>query len=532
MNDLKKIKDLFSLTSLKKLKNKLNEQSTTKFTLWVCTSVFLFSYWLISRNNGFFSGDMAIIGTITRDFGQGKFYSWYFYGQDYFGNLEPIFLALLTKITGNSINSLYFWEHFWYYVSSILIMLSIPKVNRWQAIVSTFALYFGVRYYNYLYFPQGFAFTLLILIVFYYIFQRVYSNELKLRSWVFVLTGIFTTISIWFNPTVVVILPVLFVIYIYKIYSKQITLEVSSVYSTIIGLVIGAIPFTLAYIATSGKNLDWFISNRASNLIGGIVYFTTDFIYFFVDEKSLKLGSTAEILKSSFTDPRNLFAILFSLAIIGVILISFKSWKEMFVRLAFLIFSAAVLINKELGVDSPLFDKIRYMIPVYTFILIVIIAGQTTAAKDKISKVFKIACSTIIIIIACFGISRSWNLLKNPNRGLQTYEIVTGKLAFDYETKYLYCENFHDMCMAISYLGYEYGINVQMMDEEGGVLKSSLRNPSKIGVVDKAYAENKNVYSLVPEKSLNSACKVVEVFSLVPESTKYYLLEGKNSDCK
>lgn len=526
-----KIKSYYS-----KLKNWLNLSSTNNFIWLVCSCIFALSFWLISRNNGYFSGDMAIIGTITKDFSSGKFYSWYFYGQSYFGNLEPMFLAIVTRITGNSINSLYFWEHFWYYLSLLLIFITIPKLKNWQTILAILSFFFAVRYYDYTYYPQGFAFTLLIIISFYALFQKVYSEQIKFASWQFALVGFITTVSIWFNPTVAIIFPIFLIIYGYHVYLKKETLNYVHFVWGFFGLALGIIPFALAYFQGDGYNLKWFSTNKSSDIIANLRYYGIDLLYFFVSEKSLKFGNTTEILKSTFLNLRNILGIFSSLLILGVTISSFKFWKENLVAILFLLFSSLLLLNKDLGPNTFLFDKIRYAIPTFTFILILVFSSmsifyskyKTELGNPKVFKVLTVITSIVLLGMTIISISKINSLYRNPNREPQLYEVIANKLIYKYETKNLFCDNFYDLCMGISYVNKDKNFTVEVISTAD---RDSLRNPGSIGKVEAAYKKGEIVYSLVREDKLSPSCKIEEVFAYSSSSTKYYLVKGKYSEC-
>ncbi len=521
-------------STLKNIQNWFTSTSNKNEIIWICGLVFTFSYWLISRNNGYFSGDMSIVGTITKDFAQGNFYSWYFYGQDYFGNLEPIFLAILTKVTGNTIQTLYFWEHFWYFLTSLFVFLTIPKLKNWQTILSVLAFFFSVRYYNYTYYPQGFAFTLLLLIMFWALFEKVYSST-KVKNWHFLAVGFFTTLGIWFNPTISIIFPIFLLIYAYLWKTKKLEFKLMPFVYGIVGLTFGIIPFVLAYFHTDGWNLLWFSTNKSSNIIENIRYFGTDFAYYFVNEASLNLANTSTILSSTFLNVRNLFGLILSFLIFVITVISFKFWKQNLVTLLFLSFSLLLLVNKDLGDSNYLFEYIRYSIPALTFILILIFKIPTlsldfpTINKFNFNAVYKNVALILIITLSLFGISRAWNLFKYPNRDPQLYETVANKLVYKYNTKNLFCDNFYDMCMAISYVNKDKNFNVEIINNNEEM--APRRNPGTIGKVQKAYENGEVVYSLIRANILKPTCKVEETFSFTESSTKYFLVKGKYSDC-
>jgi hypothetical protein len=502
--------------------------SSVKFKVLTCFLVFLFSYWLISRNNSFFSGDMGIIGTITDDFSQGKFYSWYFYGQNYFGNLEPLILSILTRISGNNVQSLYFWEHFWYLLSSILIFTSIPKLKNWQTIISVFSFFFCVKYYDYLYFPQGFSFTLLIITLFYYIFQKVYTDQIQVHSWLFLFVGVFTTLGIWFNPSISIIFPIFLILYFYKLFLKEIKFKLIHFVWGILGLVAGIIPFVFGFIETSGKNVEWFSTNKSGNIFANITYFGADYLYFFSNQNRINISSTRDIILSTLFDTRLLFGVITSLIILIFLIFSLKFWKEKLVAFLFLVFSSLLLLNKDLGQDPYLFKYIRYAIPSFTFILIIIFSSLSRLGKYKYSTMLYYLCSAIVVILTCFGISRSYNLYIIATNAPQTYEILADKLINYYNADGIFCDNYFDMCMSISYKNRNSNFKVEMIDSGE---KTSLRNPSTIGVVNKLWMDGGNVFSLVREDKFSPSCNVLEVFSNQPTSTKYYLIEGKYNDC-
>jgi hypothetical protein len=503
--------------------------STVKFKIIVCLSVFIFSYWLIYRNNSFFSGDMGIIGTITDDFSQGKFYSWYFYGQNYFGNLEPLILSILTRISGNSIQSLYFWEHFWYFLTSVLLFLTLPKLKNWQTLISVFAFFFSIKYYDYLYYPQGFSFTLLVITVFYYIFQNIYTNQNQINNWIFFLVGLFTTLGLWFNPSISIIFPIFLIIYFYKLFLKELTLIFLNFVCGLIGLIIGIIPFIFGFIETKGLNVEWFFTNKSGNIFANISYFGADYIYFFSNQNRINISSTKDIILSTLLDLRVLFGVVSSFLILLFLIFSLKFWKEKLIAFLFLFFSSFLLLNKDLGQDPYLFKYIRYSIPSFTFILVIIFSSLNTLEKNKYSIVMNYLCTFIIIIFTCFGISRSYNLYINAASRPQTYEIVADKLINYYRAEGIFCDNYFDLCMSISYKNKATNFKVEMIDSGE---KTSLRNPSTIGVVNKIWMNGGKVFSLVREDKLSSLCKVLEIFLNQPGSTKYYLIEGKYSDCK
>lgn len=506
-----------------------NKQSTIKFKVLTCFLVFLLSYWLIVRNNSFFSGDMGIIGTITDDFSQGKFYSWYFYGQNYFGNLEPFIFSILTRITGNSVQSLYFWEHFWYFLTSVLVFLTLPKLKNWQTLMSALAFFFSIKYYDYLYFPQGFSFTLLIIIVFYYIFEKVYTKQIQINSWLFILVGFFTTLGIWFNPSISIIFPIFLIIYFYKLFLKEIEIKIVHFIWGIVGLMLGIIPFIFGFIETNGSNLEWFSTNKSGNLFANITYFGGDYLYFFANQNRINISSTKDIIFSTIFDFRVLFGVITSLLILLFLIFSLKFWKEKLVAFLFLFFSSLLLLNKDLGQDPYLFKYIRYAIPAFTFILIIIFSILNADGKNKYSVMMNYLYTVIVVILACFGVSRSYNLYINANNQPQTYEIVADKLINYYKAEGIFCDNYFDLCMSISYKNKNTDFKVEMIDSGE---KTSLRNPSTIGVVNSLWMNGGKVFSLVREDKFSPACEVLEVFSNQPNSTKYYLIEGKYSDCK
>ena len=522
-------KTKFPKLNIHKILEWFRKISTVKFKIITSFLVFLLSYWLIYRNNSFFSGDMGIIGTITDDFSQGKFYSWYFYGQNYFGNLEPLILSILTRISGNSVQSLYFWEHFWYFITSVLVFLTLPKLRNWQTIISVFAFFFSVKYYDYLYFPQGFSFTLLIITVFYYIFQKVYTNQIQINNWLFLLVGGFTTLGIWFNPSISIILPIFLIIYFYKVLLKEIKIKIEHFIWGLFGLLAGIIPFIFAFIETKGLNVEWFSTNKSGNIFANIIYFGADYLYFFSNQNRINISSARDILLSTLFDARVLFGVITSLMILLFLIFSLKFWKEKLVAFLFLFFSSFLLLNKDLGQDPYLFKYIRYAIPSFTFILIIIFSSLNPLGKNKYTIMLNYLCIVIVVILTCFGLSRSYNLFINASSKPQTYEIVADKLINYYKAEGIFCDNYFDMCMSISYKNKDANFKVEMIDSGE---KTSLRNPSTIGVVNKIWMNGGNVFSLVREDKFNPSCKVLEVFSNQPGSTKYYLIEGKYSDCK
>ena len=168
-------------------------------------------------------------------------------------------------------------------------------------------------------------------------------------------------------------------------------------------------------------------------------------------------------------------------------------------------------------------------------ILILILKSPNVIAISKVNNrfnienIYKQTGLALIIILSIIGASRAVNLFRNPNRDPQIYEVVANKLIYKYNTKNLFCDNYFDLCMSISYINKDKNFNVEIINNNEEM--APYRNYGSLGKVQKAYNEGLLVYSLVRENILSPNCKIEEIISISPESTKYFLVKGKYSEC-
>jgi|GEM_PF-3204260 len=507
------------------------------YKFFITFGVFLFSYFLIYRNNSFFNGDMGIVGLITQDFKSGKFYSWFFYGQDYFGNLEPFILAILTFFSGLSIKTLYFWEHFFYFLSTLLLICSIKNCRVWQIILFPIFLFFAVRFYYFTYAPQGFAFANLIIISFFFLLNKFYLNEINNYSLVGFLVGVFTGLSLWHYQLYVIITPIFFLILINKKLSQKEKIKLKSIFFYFLGLCLGIIPFVLSTISSNFRNIETLIgsgSNSSNSFVSNLILkfynstlmYLKDFFYYFLDVDGL--SKNMEFKKNLFhlLELRNIWGLVILFAVIFLLIYSFKFWRENLIIYLFLFLMMFLLLYR--GNPFPhtqgLFGTIRYSIPVYSLIYFLMFKTIVKIFYDFHNKnlvaknsILVFASMYLIVSLCIFSLSNIKNIYVNSYLGKQSYEIVLDDLK-SLNVKYLYCEDFYEMCATLAFIGYDYGLQVQIVDFYNG----SKRNPRVQNISDKVVKSDK-IMSLV--KKAKESDNVVKTY-IGGNGNKYYLIEN------
>ena len=512
--------------SIKKAWYSVNKESSNRTTILIGFAIFLFSFWLISRDNVFFSGDMGIMGLMVDDMSNGNFYSWYFYGQNYFGNFEPFILVPLTFVTGNTINSLYFWEYFFYFVSITLLLCTWEKRSRFQTFFAYLVLIFGVQHiFPFTYFPQGFAFVSMIILGFYLLFNKILTGKIKVNKWQFAIVGFFSALSIWHNLLVAIIAPIFGIIIIGKLIDKSYELQLQDVLFGIMGAVLGIIPFVLATMQTGGENLDWFVSNTDSNKLYSLYYVSRDFFFYFLNPSTIDQTNWFTLLQGVFLRPRNLAGFLFLIAAILLLAKNItKNFKESFTYILFFAFLLLLLIVKDYAPNSHIFYHIRYAVPFYSLLvfLIVYISFQLLKNKDSGTLVrgMSLYCLMLLFSLVPITIIKRY---KTANTYSQFYENIFTAVTEKYDVQNLYCDNYYDVCGTVAYLGKDLDFNVQMID---AVDSNVERNPRAKYKVDDAIASGKEILSLIRADKLREEHDVLEDFAMAPGAPVYYLISG------
>ena len=501
------------------------------YKLVVTLAVFLFSFFLIQRNNGFFSGDMGVIGSITHDYQRGVFHSWFFYGQNYYGNLENFFLAFLTLFTGISVKSLYFWEHFFYFVSVFLLLISLPKMKLWQIFLYPLIFFFAIRFYRYTYFPQGFAFVTLIVVSFYFFLEKFYQNKVKNISLLGFFIGLFASLSIWHYPLYIIILPIFLAIYSYNLYLKKINFKIQHLLSLVSGLIIGIIPFILGSLEKDFANLSQFQSSGENTLVkiyNSTLHYGRDFFYYFLKTDGLNDDSTLKEILLNLLDLRNLWGLSILFVFVLMFLYSFKYWQKNLVLYAFIFSILFLMIYRGIPDNSnSMFGTLRYSLQFYTLSYFLVLKTITQVLnsvdftknfKPNLDFVYSALGIYLLLSLSLFIPSNIGNQYLHAHRGRQFYEDILDRIIQE-EVRYVYCQDYFQACGALVFLAKNKDIYIHIIDAPN---RGMTRNPNVTDEVDNAARRGDRVLSLIMKNNLSENDEVIEVY----RGGMYHLVEG------
>jgi hypothetical protein len=520
----------------------------------VVSIVFACAFWLITRDNRFFSGDQAMAGIMVQDVQSLKFYSWYFYGQYYYGNLFVYVLSVLSLFTGVSDTSLYFWEFFFYALSVYLALASFKQLKFWLTPFFVFILFFFGRHLGYTYSIQGFSFVLFIVTFFFWWFKSIIRGEKKLNWLVFATTAAMTTISLWHNPLYIFILPALIIVYKWFI-DKTYRLSWWHLFSSALGALLGLIPLIMATLEKNYQNLAYFQGNTTKSYIDSGGYVLRDLLFMFQYDPVViqtKLDNLAKgLLQGNLINTSSyltgllilfcfLFVMLGGLAVI-------KRDKGLLVNYIFLAFLWFLVISKSASQELPVFASLRYAVQAYfiSFITFMELFSLLISKTEKptnhnpsskayfLHSALKVAAIPVLIFMLLVGARQTRDMYLLPYTGQQFNQIIYQDIK-KAKIQNLYCHNYFEVCNALALWGREEGLQVQLIDEP-------LRNPAFAISVDRALSQGEPVYSLVPtellppslsstlnssDTKINNKSQILGQYSQSSGAKTYYLIKG------
>jgi hypothetical protein len=500
--------------------------------------VFILHLFVFYGANRYYSGDAAVMGLITRDYQHFKFYSWYFYGQNYFGNLENIIFAILTIPTGVSMKVLAFWEQLFYFFSIVLALQTFKKITKLQIIVTFLTLFTSIKYLDYIWTPQGFSFVLLILSSIYFYFnwfqnlnQKIFNNRHTIV--LLFVAGFMSSLSLWHNPQYIFTLPVGIITAILKYKNLKISVSkkqlITFILSGISGLITGIIPFFLATVSQNGDNIKYFSNNNlmASSALERFNYYLYGLFYQFQSVDFAAPFTLRDISDKIQFQMSDFLGMLGMMIFIVLFLIGVLSWRKYKINLLFILPLFALLIIKNDNVSQISLSLLaRYSMP---FVFFFIITGFQVSFENlsnnvKLSDFTKGLTTILMFILTIISIKNLIINNSNPHKNREIYELVYSDIKSKHNTDFIYCEGFWEVCGQVALLGAtNNNLTVQLFDTSN--ITTSQRNPGGIGKTDEASQSNQKILSLITDISLKPEHKILERY-VFRGKTSYYLIQG------
>jgi hypothetical protein len=521
---------------LKNIRTFVSKNHRYLFIASTVITVYLFAYKLIIRNNIFFSGDQALNGLMIKDVLDGKYYSWYFYGQYYFGNLFIYVQSFLSIFTGVNDYTLYFWDFFFYALSVLFGILSFKKPKLWLVPIFSFILFFFGRHLGFAYSIQGFSFVLFILIFFLWWFKSIIRDDKKIGWQVLFFTSFMTTISLWHHPLYIIIFPVLALVVCFKAFiEKSYALNWKMFVTSFIGAVLGLVPLFLATLEKKYTNLDYFVGNSTKSYSANIAYHTRDLFYFFQNERLLSSENVKAFLKSILNNQipdlqSYIPGLLILFALLGSLFIGLtylKKDKGIVLNYIYITLISFLVISKSIPITEIPFFNLRYAFQNY--FLIILTALEVCALsfsnfkfkeqflETPINLFTKLITSSLVVMALSMSFVQARNMYAFAGRGLQYNQILYQDLK-KMGVKYLFCYEFYQVCISLAFWGKEDGMIVELIDEPN-------RNPSAIRKVQEAAERGEKIYSLIQAQNYTNSMPLINTYQQAPGAAKYYLVE-------
>ena len=512
-----------------------NNYFLTSLLIFICT-VFWFSvsYCFLYQNNGFFNGDKAMFGLILKDLRAGRFYSWYFYGQIYYGNLSYFASLPLTFIFGVSRKALVFYDFLFYGLSVFFGLASFKFISNFKLLVPlfTFILFFYGRHLEFSYSIQGFSIVLFIITLMFFWFKKIIRKEYKIDWKILFFTPMISALGIWHNPLYSFVGPVLLLILTYLRFKPRI----KHFLQFIAGFMIGIIPFVMGTVEKNYVNWSFFGANKTLSYYESGNYFLRDWFFFPFSNTYLVPGRLGEYFKNLintqtpsvfaiFTDALPWISISFIsifVILIGVLMV--KRETSLLINYVFISLIAFLIISKNSDQSMVVFANIRYALPFFFLVILTTLELFTIAFKNPNPNFINPAVKYLTLILVVFFVMNSMVRLnyqyKVPDKGIHFNELAyldIEKLGI----KNLFCWNYYEMCAPLAYLGYEYGLNVYVLENAG-------RNPRGEKNAIKARENGEDLYTIMPENMVpkDKGIVILGQYRMLPTTPNYVLYKG------
>ncbi len=499
--------------------------------------VYIIGQLIFQSSSRFFTGDHALISAISYDLAHGKFYSWYFYGQDYLGNLVPAVYAIIGRITGFSFGKMAAIENLFYCLALLFVMLASGLKKFWHVFIVTFILIANPYFSEYIFKPQSFAFVAFIFSIFFFLYSRVYRDktEKKELNVTILLTGLFASLSIWHNVFYIIILPILIIILVIKRFRNR--FELQRVLYFLPGLLIGIIPFIAGYKEKMGRNLEWYFqssSGESVSIFNSLYYYFSEMImYFSTKPIHITYSTFAEFISQYWFNPVRLSGLVSGLTLVVFLIFGLKYYKKYLVNYLFIFFMALLLIAR--GADYTLnapFSLARYSLVFHVFWIVTAFAIFREFIATSNSKMIRVLICSLMAFTSFFALIFSASALSatyyDKPDGLFSYQQAYEDITEKYDVSNVFCENYFEMCGQLTFLGkMNNNLTVQVID---GVAEadspSKTRNPEGFYQVDKALERGERVLTVVPQDMYDGDNEILETY-LFRGVREYYLIEGK-----
>jgi hypothetical protein len=498
------------------------------YNLFYTFLVLLLSLFLIYNNSQFYSGDPGVNIRMIYDYSNGNIYSLYFYGQNYFGNLQIAIFAILSKITGVSFESIIFWEHLFYFLGLYLIAKSI-NLKNWLYIPYLLFLTFATRHYFWSYNPQGFAFLFFTLALGYFLIKL--GLKYKVWNWLIFLLSFSFTISLWYNPMIAILYPISLFVFIL---SKKINWKDWSLYFIqISGLLAGSVPLILGTIEKNGQNLSFFASTSPSSKRLYLEYlkkYIQEFLLYFQDTGKLNFEKGYLIyFKNSFLDFKNQIGLLVILSIIILLCFIISKFRTYLTEIVFLTCVFLLLIIRGVILNTEYYATVRYTIFFYVLIFSIpfLLLSNLDLIQARLKPLIRFLSLFCIIAGTLFATSNIVQVYQFAYKGSQPYDLILEDLK-KFKVKNLYCFNYFEFCGQVGFLARE-STNVFFFDDSGD--SSSRRNPDAKEKVENSIKSGEKAYSLIPQDMNILNKKELGTYKF-REVKKYVLIEGNYLDPK
>lgn len=449
------------------MKTKLSLQfihffSSFKNELIICT-IALIQCITITRNNAFFSGDSAMLGLIATDISNGKFYSWYFYGQDYNGNLWPFLLSIVSLFTGGlNITKMYFWELVTYSAVISILFKTAKSLNIVQIIILTIILFSPGYFTLFTFLPFGYNLVLLILTVFYVVFKQTLDTH-NYSKWIDFATMFFLSLSLWYNGTILVIGLMYAVMVLTIVNLKNIKSWFTSRYLYIFsGLIIGLIPFILASIQTEKRNIAWFASNKTSSVKESLKYVINDLSNYWYGNQIIDIKHIRPSILYVLNHPEIVAPTIVTIGLTIGLIVLFWNVKTYKIEASLLIGLFIISANKGYGLTPHIFEYIRYNYFFVIFSLFFVLRYLFSSSANFKNPV-NILLTGIVPILLLGSVSSSVISYTNAYQGPQPYDTIYSDIK-SRKIKELYCENYFKACATLKFLTINDKININIID--------------------------------------------------------------------
>ncbi|GAB4143357.1 MAG: hypothetical protein OHK0017_00610 [Patescibacteria group bacterium] len=501
----------------------------------VTAAILYLMYKIIIAKSRFVTGDQTMLGMMAQDMAEGKFYSWYFYGQTYYGNLLPFVLSIPAKFHEVNLNFLIFFELFFYGISVAIGLSAIRKIQYWIIPFGAFVLFAFGNHTQFTYSIHGFSFVLFIIAIFFWYFKAIVRDDLKLNLFTFFSVAAITGISLWHNPLYLFLIAALGVIVIYKQkFEKVFQFKLKHGLAAVGGGLIGLIPFILATISTNGQNLGYFFGNTSKTYWLNFRYLAYDFINIFSVFPTEDRSELTLVIKRIMNEEIrvlqpylfNAFVILgvLTMVIFGLSLI--KKDKGLAVNYMFLFFLLVLLVVKQIPPDSAVYSNLRYAFQFYFFVILTLIEIFAVSFQrmslgkqffEKTQMGLRIVAAPLLLVLLVNATSQTRIDWLERTNIIQFNQMLYNDLQA-MGAKRVACYNYFEVCMPIAFWGRSSGMRVYGITEED-------RNPSGKHIFDDPN-DKSPVYSIVPRFMVKSNMEVIKSYRQLPVTPEYCLIRG------